>query len=84
MSLYRLPLWTLAGIGGLCLVVGVQLLLSVRQQSETLDKPRRRHSALGYVSPVTHEGAAARKALPARSHCTAGLWMLPDPWTAHT
>ena len=42
-----------------------QARASVFDYIETFYNPRRRHSALGYVSPVDHETAAARKALAA-------------------
>lgn len=44
---------------------------------------RRRHSALGYLSPAEYETAAARKGL-ITSSIPAELWMLPDLWTAQT
>ena len=42
-----------------------QARASVFEYIETFYNPRRRHSALGYLSPVQHEAAAARKALAA-------------------
>ena len=42
-----------------------QARASVFEYIETFYNPRRRHSALGYLSPVQHEAAAARKRLAA-------------------
>jgi transposase InsO family protein len=42
-----------------------QARASVFEYIEAFYNPRRRHSALGYVSPVDHETASARKALAA-------------------
>jgi putative transposase len=42
-----------------------QAKASVFEYIETFYNPRRRHSALGYLSPVEHERAAARKGLAA-------------------
>ena len=42
-----------------------QARASVFEYIETFYNPRRRHSALGYLSPVQHEAAAARKPLAA-------------------
>src|SRR5260370_16310785 len=53
-----------------------QARASVFEYIEAFYNGRRRHSALGYVSPVQHEIAAARKALAASSNCSfTGLWM---------